>query len=257
MGRPEREAASVLTELGPMDVDGAGDVNTVADLLPPSEGEVTGLLANMSSHLRRALLTQAELRTAWAASRRGLFTLPAPVGVETRLLVAAEAAGVLPASTSTSSAYGTAAAVAAGTAAASYALAGHASSASGSSAGSSYGGEWRTGAAAVRGGGGSMGYAQEEEGAGAVDDSTGDEDAAAAAAAGALVDGDEIFGAGGVVTLGEGRLNMELMLSLRNQAREVQRLHGLLRSQRMLLRQHGIGLGTDADQGAGAEDGGE
>jgi hypothetical protein len=245
MGRPEREAASVLTELAPMDVDGAGDVNTVADLLPPSEAEVTGLLASMSSHLRRALLTQAELRTAWAASRRGLFALPAPVGVETRLLVAAEAAGVLP--PSTSSAFGSAAAVAASTAAA-YALAGHAAP----SSNSSYGGEWRTGAAAARGG--SMGYAQEAS----ADDggeAAGDDDAAAAAAA-APVDGDDIFGAGGVVTLGEGRLNMELMLSLRNQAQEVQRLHCLLRSQRMLLRQHGIGLGTAAEE-AGAEDGGE
>lgn len=86
----ERVAVGMLAELAPMDVD--ADVETLSTFLPPSEGEVTHLLEDMSSHLRRALITQAELRSAWTASRRALMSVPAPVGVERKLLVAAAAA---------------------------------------------------------------------------------------------------------------------------------------------------------------------
>ena len=86
----ERAAVGMLAELAPMDVD--GDVENLGTFLPPSEGEVTFLLEDMSHQLRRALITQAELRSAWTASRRALMSVPAPVGVERTLLVAAAAA---------------------------------------------------------------------------------------------------------------------------------------------------------------------
>jgi hypothetical protein len=86
----ERQIISVLSEMAPMDVD--RDVDNLATFLPPSENEVTGLMSDMSDHLRRALLTHAELRSAWTASRRAMMSIPAPVGVERKLLVAARGA---------------------------------------------------------------------------------------------------------------------------------------------------------------------
>ena len=85
MNRSERDALLTLTELAPSDVDGG--VEHLRELLPPSSHEVTGLLEDTSSHMRRALRGLAELRAAWVASRRSLFSVPAPYGVEAKLVI--------------------------------------------------------------------------------------------------------------------------------------------------------------------------
>jgi hypothetical protein len=165
MDARERGAAAMLAEMAPADVDGA--LGSLADFLPPSEAEVTGLLHGLSAHLRRALLAQADLRAAWAASRRAAFAVPASVGVEARLRVAAQAAGALP------------------------------------------GGEparWLAGGAAAGGGGG------------------GDDD-----------DDDAAAGGGVVVTLGEGRLALELHVKVAQQAAEIGRLRAQLAAQQQML----------------------
>jgi hypothetical protein len=85
MGRKEREAVGLLAEFAPMDVDRG--LSHLRDFLPPSEPEVLGLLDTLGGSLRKALVANAELRSAWMASRRGMMTLPAPYGVEARLRV--------------------------------------------------------------------------------------------------------------------------------------------------------------------------
>lgn len=71
------------------------DVTSLANLLPPSEGEVGHMLEQMSTHLRRALLTHGDLRAAWTASNRAMMSLPARVGLPQSLLSAAARAGVI------------------------------------------------------------------------------------------------------------------------------------------------------------------
>lgn len=93
--RPEeRTAAMMLTEFAAMDVD--GDVTRLEQLLPPSQAEVTHWMDDLSVHLRGSLIATAELKAAWIASRRALMSIPAPVGVEARLVAPAHAAGVAP-----------------------------------------------------------------------------------------------------------------------------------------------------------------
>lgn len=95
MSTRDRQSALVLAELAPMDVDRTLD--HLGDLLPPSEAEVTDVMDAMTKHMRRAIVTAGELRSAWTASRRALFSVPAQVDVEMRMRLRDDAlAGELP-----------------------------------------------------------------------------------------------------------------------------------------------------------------
>lgn len=88
----ERSAGVLLTEMAAMDLDleaGQGGTPGLMDLLPPSPEEVAGIFDTLSSSLRAGLVATGELRTAWAASRRALLSIPARVDVERRLVVRA------------------------------------------------------------------------------------------------------------------------------------------------------------------------
>ena len=84
----EADAVAILTELGPADVD--GDQRHLGALLAPSAGEVAALLEDASGRARQTILAVGELRAAWAASRRAMFSIPAPVSAEARLCVPAD-----------------------------------------------------------------------------------------------------------------------------------------------------------------------
>jgi hypothetical protein len=86
----DRVGAQILFELAPLDGEDGG-LTSLAHLLPPSEDEVTMLFDSLSTHHRRAMIAAGELRSAWTASRRGLFTVPALVDEDSRLLVRASA----------------------------------------------------------------------------------------------------------------------------------------------------------------------
>ena len=88
LSRGEVDAAAMLSELAPFDTDGGGGgergavVSTLGDFLPPSASAVAGLLHRASSSMRRALCELGELRAAWAASRRGMFSVPSGFAAE-------------------------------------------------------------------------------------------------------------------------------------------------------------------------------
>jgi hypothetical protein len=82
MGPQERAGALALSEMAPMDADRGLDC--LAHLLPPAAEEVLALFAALSAHQRRALAAAGELRAAWAASRRGMLSVPAQVDAERR-----------------------------------------------------------------------------------------------------------------------------------------------------------------------------
>jgi hypothetical protein len=81
----EARAAGTLSDLAPADVD--SDLHSLHDFLPPAPSEVNALIDGLAAHARRSIIAAGELRSAWAASRRGLLGLAAPVDVERRLLV--------------------------------------------------------------------------------------------------------------------------------------------------------------------------
>jgi len=86
MSAPELDAVAVLTELGPADVD--GDLRQLGALLPPSAEETAAMLEAASGHARRTVVAVGELRAAWAASRRAMFSIPAPAATaDARLCV--------------------------------------------------------------------------------------------------------------------------------------------------------------------------
>ena len=86
MSAPELDAVAVLTELGPADVD--GDLRQLGALLPPSAEETAALIEAASGHARRTVVAVGELRAAWAASRRAMFSIPAPAAsADARLCV--------------------------------------------------------------------------------------------------------------------------------------------------------------------------
>jgi hypothetical protein len=84
----DRVGAQILFELAPLDGEDGG-LTSLSHLLPPSEDEVTMLFDSLSTHHRRAMIAAGELRSAWTASRRGMFTVPALVDEDARLLVRA------------------------------------------------------------------------------------------------------------------------------------------------------------------------
>lgn len=67
-------AAGTLAALADC-LDGDGVSMDAASLLPPASRELGDLFENLSLHLRRALRTAAELRSAWEASRRAVLGL--------------------------------------------------------------------------------------------------------------------------------------------------------------------------------------
>lgn len=80
----DRVGAQTLFEISPLDGEDGG-LTSLAHLLPPSEDQVLSLFNTLSSHHRRAMIAAGELRSAWTASRRGLFTVPAFVDEDARL----------------------------------------------------------------------------------------------------------------------------------------------------------------------------
>lgn len=90
----DRQGALTLAEMAPLDVDQTLD--NLADFLPPSSEEVLGLFDALSAHLRRAVITHGELRSAWVASRRGMLMIPAQVDVERRFRLRDGTSGDIP-----------------------------------------------------------------------------------------------------------------------------------------------------------------